>query len=130
MNMTEISKICVVALIGIILISLIRTYKPEFTVEIIICVSVLVLWASAESLKGAFMYMEDLYSMLTYGKEYFKIIIKVLAVAYVTEFTSALCEDAGQRSIGSKVELAGKIAVFFMAAPVFTSLLDLLTGLM
>ncbi|MBQ4649958.1 MAG: hypothetical protein IJB73_04580 [Firmicutes bacterium] len=127
--MSEILKICAVALIGIILIALIRTYKPEFTVEITICVSVIILWAVADSLKYAFTYMENLYCQLSYGKEYFSVIIKALAIAYLTEFTAALCEDAGQKSISTKVELAGKIAIFFVAIPVFTSLLNLLTGL-
>ncbi|MBQ6900511.1 MAG: hypothetical protein IJN72_06715 [Firmicutes bacterium] len=128
--MSEILKICAIAMAGIILIALIKTYKPEFTVEIIICVSVIILWAAADSLIYVFTYMENLYGQLSYGKEYFPVIIKALAIAYLTEFTASLCEDAGQKSIGTKVELAGKIAVFFVAIPVFTSLLDLLTSLM
>ncbi|MBR3706277.1 MAG: hypothetical protein IKM19_04850, partial [Firmicutes bacterium] len=96
----------------------------------IICVSVIILWAAADSLIYAFTYMENLYGQLSYGKEYFPVIIKALAIAYLTEFTASLCEDAGQKSIGTKVELAGKIAIFFVAIPVFTSLLDLLTSLM
>ena len=47
--MSEILKICAIAMVGIILIALIKTYKPEFTVEIIICVSVIILWAAADS---------------------------------------------------------------------------------
>lgn len=128
--MSEILKICAIAMVGIILIALIKTYKPEFTVEIIICVSVIILWAAADSLIYIFTYMENLYGQLSYGKEYFPVIIKALAIAYLTEFTASLCEDAGQKSIGTKVELAGKIAIFFVAIPVFTSLLDLLTSLM
>jgi len=128
--MSEILKICAIAMAGIILIALIKTYKPEFTVEIIICVSVIILWAAADSLIYAFTYMENLYGQLSYGKEYFPVIIKALAIAYLTEFTASLCEDAGQKSIGTKVELAGKIAIFFVAIPVFTSLLNLLTSLM
>jgi len=128
--MSEILKICAIAMAGIILIALIKTYKPEFTVEIIICVSVIILWAAADSLIYIFTYMETLYGQLSYGKEYFPVIIKALAIAYLTEFTASLCEDAGQKSIGTKVELAGKIAIFFVAIPVFTSLLDLLTSLM
>lgn len=128
--MSEILKICAIAMVGIILIALIKTYKPEFTVEIIICVSVIILWAAADSLIYAFTYMKNLYGQLSYGKAYFPVIIKALAIAYLTEFTASLCEDAGQKSIGTKVELAGKIAIFFVAIPVFTSLLDLLTSLM
>ncbi len=127
--MTLIIKICAIGIVGIIIISLIKNYKPEFTVEAVLCTSLIILWYAVESLRYGFTYMENLYNQLTFGKEYFPIIIKVLAIAYVTEFTSSLCEDAGEKSIGTKVELAGKIAIFFVAIPVFTSLLNLLNSL-
>ena len=82
------------------------------------------------SLKEGFDFISDLYGRLSYGKEYFPIILKVLGIAYITEFAVAICNDAGEKSIGSKIELAGKIAIFFAAIPIFVSLLDLLNGLL
>lgn len=119
-------KICAAGITGLIVVSLIKSYKPEFTVEAVLCTSIILLWFALDGLQYAFTYMENLYGRLTFGKEYFPVILKVLIIAYATEFTSALCEDAGEKSIGTKVELAGKIAIFFAAIPVFTSLLNLL----
>ena len=127
--MVVILKICAVGITGLIILSIIKAYKPEFTVEAVLCTSIILLWFALEGLQQAFVYMESLYGRLTYGKEYFPVILKVLVIAYATEFTSALCEDAGQKSIGTKVELAGKIGIFFVAIPVFTSLLNLLDSL-
>ena len=127
--MVVILKICAVGITGLIIISIIKAYKPEFTVEAVLCTSIILLWFALEGLQQAFIYMESLYGRLTYGKEYFPVILKVLVIAYATEFTSALCEDAGEKSIGTKVELAGKIGIFFVAIPVFTSLLNLLDSL-
>ena len=122
-------KICAAGITGLIVVSLIKSYKPEFTVEAVLCTSIILLWFALDGLQYAFTYMENLYGRLTFGKEYFPVILKVLVIAYATEFTSALCEDAGEKSIGTKVELAGKIAIFFAAIPVFTSLLNLLDSL-
>ena len=122
-------KICAIAVVGLVLIALIRSYKPEFTVEAVLCVSIILLYYALDSLRCGFVYMQNLYSRLTYGQEYFSIILKVLAIAYATEFTAALCEDAGEKSIGTKVQLAGKIAIFFAAIPIFTSLMKLLDSL-
>ena len=127
--MVVILKICAVGITGLIIISIIKAYKPEFTVEAVLCTSIILLWFALEGLQQAFVYMESLYGRLTYGKEYFPVILKVLVIAYATEFTSALCEDAGEKFIGTKVELAGKIGIFFVAIPVFTSLLNLLDSL-
>ena len=122
-------KICAAGITGLIVVSLIKSYKPEFTVEAVLCTSIILLWFALDGLQYAFTYMENLYGRLTFGKEYFPVILKVLIIAYATEFTSALCEDAGEKSIGTKVELAGKLAIFFAAIPVFTSLLNLLDSL-
>lgn len=127
--MLTILKICAIGIIGVMIVALIKNFKPELTVAAVVCTSIILLFYVLESLRYGFTYIESFYSRLTYGQEYFPIIIKVLAIAYATEFTAALCEDAGEKSIGSKVEMAGKIAVFFAAIPIFSSLIQLLDSL-
>ena len=125
--METLLKICAIGIAAII--SIVKTYKPEFTVEVTLCAGMILLYFIIDSLKYGFGFIADIYEDLSYGKEYFPIILKVLGIAYITEFAAAICQDAGEKSIASKVELAGKIAIFFAAIPVFTSLLDLLNSL-
>lgn len=126
----EILKIAALALAAVILIVLVKNYKPEFGIFVAMGCSILILYFLADSLKYAFSYISDIYGRLEYGKSYFPIIIKVLAVAYITEFTSQLCKDAGESSIASKVELAGKVIIFCVAIPVFISILNLVEELL
>lgn len=126
----EILKIAALALCAVMIIVLVKNYKPEFGIFVAIGCSVLILYFLVDSLKYAFSYMSQLYEKLDYGKTYFPIIIKVLAIAYITEFTSQLCKDAGESSIASKVELAGKIIIFCVAIPVFISILNLVEQLL
>lgn len=121
----EVLKIAALALCAVILIVLVKNYKPEFGMLTAVACSMLILYFLADSLKYAFSYIANIYGGLHAGKSYFPIIIKVLAIAYITEFTSQLCKDAGESSIASKVELGGKIIIFCVAIPVFTSILDL-----
>ena len=127
--MTVILKICVVAVTGVLLTALLRSYKPELAIPAVLCTSIILLYYVLESLRYGFLYIEALYGKLSYGKEYFPIILKVLAIAYAAEFTSALCADAGETAIASKIQLAGKISIFLAAIPVFSSLLRLLESL-
>ncbi len=126
----EILKIAALALCAVMLIVLVKNYKPEFGVFTAVACSVLILYFLADSLKYAFVYMSQLYGQLSFGKAYFPVIIKVLAIAYITEFTSQLCRDAGESSIASKVELAGKVIIFCVAIPVFVSILELVEQLL
>ena len=127
--METLLKICAIGIADLIIISIVKTYKPEFTVEVTLCAGMILLYFIIDSLKYGFGFIANIYEDLSYGKEYFPIILKVLGIAYITEFAAAICQDAGEKSIASKVELAGKIAIFFAAIPVFTSLLDLLNSL-
>ena len=102
---------------------------PELAIPAVLCTSIILLYYVLESLRYGFLYIEALYGKLSYGKEYFPIILKVLAIAYAAEFTSALCADAGETAIASKIQLAGKISIFLAAIPVFASLLRLLESL-
>ena len=127
--METLLKICAIGIAALIIISIVKTYKPEFTVEVTLCAGMILLYFIIDSLKYGCGFIANIYEDLSYGKEYFPIILKVLGIAYITEFAAAICQDAGEKSIASKVELAGKIAIFFAAIPVFTSLLDLLNSL-
>ena len=127
--METLLKICAIGIAALIIISIVKTYKPEFTVEVTLCAGMILLYFIIDSLKYGFGFIANIYEDLSYGTEYFPIILKVLGIAYITEFAAAICQDAGEKSIASKVELAGKIAIFFAAIPVFTSLLDLLNSL-
>ena len=75
--MAVILKICAVGITGLIIISLIKAYKPEFTVEAVLCTSLILLWCALDGLELAFTYMENLYGRLTYGKEYFLSLIHI-----------------------------------------------------
>jgi len=109
----------------VILIVLVKNYKPELGMLTALACSLLILYFLTDSMKYAFAYIAGLYHGLENGKTYFPIIMKVLAIAYITEFTSQLCKDAGENSIASKVELGGKIIIFCVAIPVFMSIIEL-----
>ena len=74
-------------------------------------------------------FLFDVYERLSYGKYYFPILLKILAVAYVSDFVAQICKDAGESSIGGKVELAGKVLIFYLAIPVMKSVLDMIESL-
>lgn len=122
-------KICALALVSVILIGIVRTWRPELTMEAVLCASLLLLGAVIGSFQQSLESLQSIYSQLSYGKTYLPLILKALGIAYVTEFTAAVCTDAGEKAIAGKVELAGKIAIFFVALPVFSSLLELLNTL-
>lgn len=62
--------------------------------------------------------------------ECFSLIIKMLAVAYVTSFGADICSDAGEKALSAALETAGKLIMLAMALPmligIFQSIADML----
>ena len=103
----EIMKLAALALFAVILIILVKNYKPEFGVLTALGCSLIILYYIIDSLRYSVAYLAELYDGLDYGKPYFPIIIKVLIIAYITEFTSQLCKDAGEIASRGKVWMGG-----------------------
>ena len=55
---------------------------------------------------------------------YIGIVLKILAIAYLSTFCSEICKDAGATSIASKVEFAGKILILALAIPILMAVLN------
>ena len=61
---------------------------------------------------------------------YLNIVFKIIGISYVSEFGSQLCKDAGESSIASKIEFAGKVMILAISAPVILALVDLITNML
>ena len=63
-------------------------------------------------------------------QEYLALLLKVVALAYITELGAQLCRDAGQGATALKVELAGRLCILALALPVLSALVAAVSGLL
>ena len=126
----EILQITAIAIGGVIMAAVVKTFKPEFSIYVVLSVVLIIFLLALDQLTSVFQFLSTIYDNMTYGKDFFPIVVKVLAVAYLADFTAQLCIDAGEGAIGSKVELAGKIVIFYLSMPVLLSILDLIQSIL
>lgn len=126
----EILKIVALALTGVLLAALMKSVNKEISIYIILATVIILFLTIIDRLADIFLFLEGIYDNVTYGRTFFPLILKVLAVAYITDFTAQLCKDAGEATIGSKVELAGKVIIFYLAMPILTAILELIGSLL
>lgn len=60
--------------------------------------------------------------------EYFKVALKAVGLAYITDFVADACREAGMIALASKAEFAGKTAIFILSVPLFMSVLETAVG--
>lgn len=125
----DIIRIAAIGLCGVAISLIFRRYNNEKTIYsfFVIIATVLVIFIMIiAKLTVVFEFLGEIYDQISYGKNFFPIIIKVLAVAYIADFTAQICKDSGEAAIAGKVELAGKVMIFYLAVPVLVAVMDLI----
>lgn len=118
------------AIIAAALCVIVRQYKPEAALGISIACGLVFMGAVLAMLAPSISTINALAQRAQIDGEYVRVLFKALAVCYITQIASDGCRDAGESAIASKLELAGRAAVLVISLPVFTSLAELVTGLL
>lgn len=56
--------------------------------------------------------------------EYIAILLKMVGIAYLTQFAVSLCRDAGHGAIAGQIGFAGKISMLIVSLPVLEALVQ------
>ncbi len=117
-------KVVLIGLVAVFVVLLLKGGKPEFAMAVSLSACVLILLYAAGTLTTVVRELQKLFSYLALPDGYLKILFKILGVAYLAEFGSALCKDAGQTAISGQIELVGKLAILTISMPVVTALFE------
>ena len=71
-------------------------------------------------------FITELLNMVAIEAGYYMQLLKMLGIAYVAEFASSICKDAGQQSIAGMIELFAKISIVVLSIPGLVFLVETL----
>lgn len=125
----DFSKIVIIAIFAVITISLIKQIKSEFAIALSVGVSVVLMLMLFDELFNVVQTFYNLSDKAQIDSGIFSIVIKVVGIGYLAEFTNNVCVDANCKSVGDKVILASKIAILLCALPIVEGLFELLFSL-
>lgn len=117
-------KVVLIGLVAVFAVLLLKVGKPEYAMAVSLAACVLILLFAGGTLTSVVGDLKKLFSYITLPNGYLKILFKILGVAYLAEFGSALCKDAGQSAISGQIELVGKLTILAISMPVVTSLFE------
>lgn len=117
-------------MMGMCLSLILRQYNKEMAMMISIVSSILMMLFLLDHIRSFLEMIASYLNRIQGGNLYISILIKILLTAYTADLTAQLCRDAGETSIASKIELAGKIIICLIASPVIVSVLETISGLL
>ena len=126
----EIVKIIGIALIALIIIILLKQYRPEFAIYVSILTGFLILLLVMDKLEGIITILQQFTTNTSLNSEFLALLIKITGIAFLAEFAVSVCKDSGESAIASKIEIGSKIIIISMAIPILSSLLELILKLL
>jgi len=122
----EIIKIIGIALVALIIIIMLKQYRPEYAIFISILTGVLILFLVMDRLSGIINLIESIQSKFSINTQFIALLIKITGIAFLSEFAVSICKDSGEAAIASKIELGSKIIIISMSIPIISSLLEII----
>ena len=126
----EILKIIGIGIMALIIIIILKQYRPEFAVYTSIIAGIGILLLSFSEISGVINLLKDIASRANINSDFLGIILKITGIAILTEFAVSICQDSGENAIANKIDIGGKITIITMSIPIISSLLETILKVM
>ena len=126
----DIIKIIGIGLIALIIIMIIKQYKPEFVVYVSLLAGAMILILIIQKIEPVIELLNNLSNKTSVNNEFLGLLIKITGIAFLTEYAVSVCKDAGETAIANKMDMGGKVIIVSMSVPIIASLLETVLKIM
>ena len=120
----EIIKIVGTGLISLVIILILRQYKPEYAIYVSLIAGILILTLSLGELTGIINLLKDISSKANINTKFLSLLLKITGISFLTEFAVSISKDSGETAIANKIDLGGKVLIIVISIPIITALLE------
>lgn len=121
MNMIKISCL---GISGVLLALFLKQNRSSMAELLSLSVCLLIVYYSLLKLSSVFAMVNELSKYVLEQKMYFRILLKIIGITYIADFSSNICRDAGFGAVAGQVEIFGKISILAVSTPVLLALFE------
>lgn len=125
----DIVTLCGFGILAAALCVVVRQIKPESALFVGIAAGVVILGGVIAAVAPPIRALTELAESAGISGEYTAVLLKALAVCYITTLSADCARDAGEGAVAAKLELGGRVSIAALSMPVFLSLAETVTGL-
>ncbi|MCR5792870.1 MAG: stage III sporulation AC/AD family protein [Lachnospiraceae bacterium] len=123
-------KVALIGISGVLLAIQFVQGKKEYGLYIVLACGLIIFM---EAMSGISTLVEEILGFedfMSDGGGYILVLLRIVGITYIVEFTSLICKDAGYQALASQVDMVGKITILVNCVPVLGSLFENLQILM
>ena len=114
----------ILGIAGALLAVELQGLKGEYGIYLVAPVGLVIFFYGVTKLKTVIETIRQVQSYIRLNRMYLEVLLKMIGITYIAEFSSGICKDAGYGSLGSQIEIFGKLSVLAVSMPILLALLD------
>lgn len=124
----EIFKIIAIAIIGAFCYFFLNSTKSEIAPLVLLATGIVLVIEVANYLIITINFFKEFAYLQGLGGSLITTVLKVMAISYVLEFATSLCQDLNVKSIETKLVFCGKLIIFVISLPIYKELFSVITS--
>lgn len=123
MNMETAAAVGIIAVLTAIQF---RGRGGEFGVYIVLAAGLIIFFYSTGKIKTILEAARRIQGYIQINSVYMTALLKMIGITYIAELASGICRDAGYSSMGTQIEMFGKLSILAVSTPVILALFETL----
>lgn len=117
-------KIAMIGLAAVLLAMQVKVGRPEYEIFLTMAACLCIFFFLVTKLQIVLNAINQIQNYIRLDSRYVAILLKMIGITYVAEFSSSLCRDAGYQAVAGQIELFGKLSILVSSMPVLLALLE------
>ncbi len=117
-------QVSLIAMVAVLLAIQLKGGRAEYGFLINLAAGIFLFFCIVGKLEVFIRAVEQIQSFLTLDTEYIAIMLKMVGITYIAQFSSGICKDAGYQAIAAQIEIFGKLAILVVGMPELLALLE------
>lgn len=117
-------KIICAVIMGVLLAIKLKGMGSPLWIYLSMALSVFVLAYILNRLGFLIDFMDEVMDGIGLESGYFEILIKIVGISYLCEFTSNICRESGFLAVAGQIEIGGKLTMLVMSMPILLAIVE------
>lgn len=127
--MTEIIKVALIGIIGVLAANWFKANKAEYSGPFIVGIGFMIFGFAFRQVALFLEQFAGITTLLGENAGYLNSLLKVVGITYICEFAASLCKDSGYQTMAGQIEILGKLSVVMAGLPILLAVIEQIQGL-
>lgn len=119
-------KIAILGLVAAMFCVYFKSKQPEISTAIAIVCCIIIFGFGITKLEFVLDAIRTIQSYIRINNTYITILLKIIGITYIAEFSAGICKDAGYSAIANQIQLVGKLSIIAISMPIVVALINTL----